>query len=74
MIRIGLDKLLKDRDWSAYRLAKESGIHPSVLSKYRHNEVREVSLETLSAMCKALRCGAGDLIQYVPDKKGKRVG
>jgi putative transcriptional regulator len=74
MIRIRLDKLLKDRDWSAYRLAKESGIHPSVLSKYRHNEVMEISVETLDAMCKALRCAAGDLIQHVPDKKRKRVG
>lgn len=71
MIRIRLNKLLKQRGWTAYRLTQESGIHPSVLSKYKHNEVREISLDTLNAMCKALRCEAGDLIEYVPDRKKK---
>jgi putative transcriptional regulator len=69
MIRFKLDRLLKDRDWSAYRLAKESGIHPNVLSKYINNQVREISLETLNVMCAALKCQPGELIQYVRDKK-----
>ena len=68
VIKFRLDKLLKNRGWSAYRLAKESGIHPSVLSKYLHNQVREISLETLNAMCRALSCRAGDLIEYKHDK------
>ena len=71
MIRIRLEKLLKQRGWTAYRLGQESGIHPSVLSKYRHNEVREISVDTLNALCKALRCRAGELIEYVPDRKKK---
>ncbi len=69
MIRIRLDKLLKQRGWSAYRLSQESGLHPSVLGKYRHNEVKEISLETLNSLCKALHCKAGDLIEYVQDRK-----
>jgi putative transcriptional regulator len=71
MIRFRLEKLLKDRGWTAYRLTKESGIHPSVLSKYRHNQVKEASLETLNAMCEALGCSVGDLVEYVKDKKRK---
>ena len=70
MIMFRLDKLLKKRDWTAYRLAKESGIHPSVLSKYVNNQVREISLETLNSMCSALRCQPGELIEYLRDKKG----
>jgi len=69
MIRIRLDKLLKQRDWTAYRLTQESGIHPSVLSKYKHNDVKEISVETLNALCKALRCQPGELIEYVRDKR-----
>jgi putative transcriptional regulator len=69
MIRIRLGKLLKQRDWSAYKLSQQSGIHPNVLSKYRHNQVKEISLETLNSLCKALRCKAGDLIEYLPDRK-----
>jgi putative transcriptional regulator len=71
MIRIRLEKLLKQRGWTAYRLTQESGIHPSVISKYRHSEVKEISLETLDALCKALKCKAGDLIEYVADRKRK---
>src|SRR6476661_3040914 len=69
MIRFRLDKLLKKRDWTAYRLAKESGIHPSVLSKYVNSQVKEVSLETLDAMCRTLACKAGDVIEYVDEMK-----
>ena len=71
VIRFRLDKLLKKREWTAYRLAKDSGMHPSVLSKYVNNQVREISLETLNAMCKALHCRPGELIEYVPEKNGK---
>jgi putative transcriptional regulator len=69
MIIFRLDKLLEKRGWSAYRLAQESGIHPSVLSKYVNNQVREISLETLNSLCKALSCRAGDLIEYVAESK-----
>lgn len=69
MIQFRLDKLLEKRGWTAYRLAKESGIHPSVLSKYVNNQVREISLDTLDALCRTLACRAGDLIEYVSDSK-----
>jgi putative transcriptional regulator len=71
MIRFRLDKLLKDRELTAYRLSMESGIHQRVLSKYVNNQVREISLETLNTICKTLRCQVGDLIKYVPDKTGQ---
>jgi putative transcriptional regulator len=72
MIIFRLDKLLKKRDWTAYRLAKESGMHPSVLSKYVNNQVKEVSLETLDAMCRTLGCKAGDLIEYVAESRSNK--
>ena len=71
MIRLRLNKLLTRRGWTAYQLSQASGLHPAVLSKYIHNEVRAISIDTLNAMCKALRCRAGDLIEYVPDRKRK---
>jgi len=70
MIRFRLDKLLKARGMTAYRLSMESGIQQIVLSKYVHNQVREISLETLNALCAALRCQPGELIEYLRDKKG----
>jgi DNA-binding Xre family transcriptional regulator len=60
MIVFRLDHLLKKRGWTAYRLAQESGIHPSVLSKYVNNQVKEISLDTLDALCRSLACRAGE--------------
>lgn len=72
MIRFRLDKLLKRRGWTAYRLAKESGMHPSVLSKYVNNQVKEISLDTLDAICRTLGCKAGDLIEYVAESRSRK--
>lgn len=72
MITFRLDKVLARRGWTAYRLAKESKTHPGVLSKYINNQVKEISLETLNALCGALRCQPGDLIEFVADSKQKR--
>jgi len=72
MIVFRLDRLLEKRGWTAYRLAQESGLHPSVLSKYVNNQVREISLETLDALCKSLACRAGDLIEYVAESKSSK--
>ena len=72
MIKFRLDELLEKRGWTAYQLAKESGIHPSVLSKYVNNQVKAVSLETLELICSTLGCRPGDLIDYVPDQRASR--
>ena len=73
MIRFRLNDVLEDRDWSAYRLAQESGLHEAVISKLRNNKARRIDLETLSTLCEALECTAGDLIEYVPDKPDKKA-
>jgi DNA-binding Xre family transcriptional regulator len=68
MILFRLDKLLKDRDWTDYRFAQESGIGANVIGKYRRNLVRQPDLTVISKMCATLKCGIGDLMEYVPDK------
>jgi hypothetical protein len=43
--------------------------HKAHPSKYVNNQVREISLDTLNSLCKALSCRAGDLIEYVAENK-----
>lgn len=75
MILFQLDKLLKARDWTDYRLAQESGIGAAVIGKYRRNLVRQPDLRVISKMCATLKCGVGDLMEFVPDKaKPKAAG
>ncbi len=68
MVRFRLEELLKARGWSDYRFAQESGIGAAVIGKYRRNLVRQPDLTVMNKMCATLRCGIGDLMEYVPDK------
>jgi len=72
MIICNLETLLERRGWTVYKLAQETGLHNSVLSKYRYGQVRRADLTAVEAICKALECGVGDLLEYVPDRKAKK--
>lgn len=72
MIRFRLDELLKARNWSDYKLAKESKLGAAVIGKYRRNLVRQPDLRVMNTMCETLRCGIGDLLEYVPDSPQPR--
>ncbi len=73
MIELQLDKLLNDRGITAYALAKQTGLHQSVISKLKHNESRALRLDVLDRVCEALNCEPGELIVRIPNKKpGKK--
>ena len=77
VIRFKLADLLAERDWSAYRLAKESGIpQPTVYRLLEDVEAKDarISLRTLNSLCNALECKVTDLLEHEPDKpkRGKR--
>jgi putative transcriptional regulator len=62
MITVKLDKLLTERNLTAYALAKKTGLHQSVISKIRRNESQALRLDVLDKLCVALECKPGDLI------------
>jgi len=67
MIEIQLEQLLTDRGMTAYALAKQAGLHQSVIAKFRHNAARAVRLDVLERLCAVLRCEVGELLVRVPD-------
>lgn len=67
--KIIYDKLLKkmeDEGLSTYKIRKEKIISESTLQNIR--EGKRVTTDTIAALCGALDCQPGDLIEYVPDK------
>lgn len=72
MFRIALDSLLQQRGKSAYWLAQKTGLHNSVLSKYRNNEVKAPRLDVLDKICGALECRIDELLVRVPNSRGKK--
>jgi putative transcriptional regulator len=67
MIRIKLSYLLLDNETKLKELAEATGIAINNLSILKNNKARAIRFSTLEAICKALNCQPGDLIEYVVD-------
>ena len=67
MINIRLDYALLDRRMKLKDLAQATGIAVNNLSILKTNKARAIRFSTLEALCKALHCTPGDLIEYIPD-------
>jgi putative transcriptional regulator len=66
-IIVRLDLMLALRKRRAKDVAGEVGITEANLSLLRTGKVRGVRFETLEALCRALDCKPGDLLDYQPD-------
>ena len=70
-IIINLDVMMAKRKVGLTELAKEVDITPANLSILKNNKAKAVRLSTLEAICKALRCQTGEILEYVEDESGK---
>lgn len=66
-IVVRLDVILALRKRRAKDLALEIGITEANLSLLRTGKVKGVRFETLEAICIALDCKPGDLLDFEPD-------
>lgn len=65
MIVINLDVMMAKRKVGLAELAGKVGITNANLSILKNNKAKAVRLETLEAICKALECQPGDILEYV---------
>ena len=70
MINIRLDYVLLDKRMKLKDVADMTGIAMNNLSVLKTNKARAIRFSTLESLCKALDCTPGELLEYVPDKKG----
>lgn len=66
-IVINLDVMMAKRKISAGELAERVGITPANLSILKNNKAKAVRFSTLEAICAALDCQPGDILEFVPD-------
>ena len=64
MIIINLDVMMAKRKISLNELSEKVGITLANLSILKNNNARAVRFSTLDAICKALDCEVGDLLEY----------
>ena len=62
-IKINLDMLLVQRKMSLTELSREVGITLANLSILKQGKARAIRFSTLVALCDALNCEPGDLLQ-----------
>lgn len=70
-ILVNLDVIMAKRKMSLGELSQKVDITMANLSILKNNKARAVRFSTLEAICKALDCQPGDILEFVPDGDGK---
>lgn len=66
-IRINIDVMLTKRKMSVTELPNRVGITMANLSILKNGKARAIRFSTLEALCRALECQPGDILEYVDD-------
>ena len=67
MILINLDVMLAKRKMSVTELSERVGITMANISILKNGKAKAIRLPTLAAICKALDCQPGDILEYQAD-------
>ena len=63
-IVINIDVMLAKRKMSVTELAEKVGITIANISILKNGRARAIRLSTLAAICRALECQPGDILEY----------
>ena len=66
-IIINIDVMLAKRKMSVTELSEKVGITMANISVLKNGKVKAIRLSTLDAVCKALDCQPGDVLEYKND-------
>lgn len=67
-IILRLDRMMADRKMSLNELAKQVQISNVNLSNLKTGKVKAVRFSTLEAICEALDCQPGDILEYTKEE------
>ena len=74
MIVLRLDRVLADRKMRSKELAEKIGLTEVNLSRIKTGKISAVRFSTLDAICRALDCQPGDILEFVPDEGDRPEG
>jgi putative transcriptional regulator len=69
MIVVNLDVVMAQRKIGLTELAEQVDLTLANLSILKNNKAKAIRFSTLEAICKALNCQPGEILQYVEDKE-----
>ena len=71
-IVVNLDVMLAKRKMSLSQLSEQVEVTIANLSVLKTNKAKAVRFSTLEAICQALDCQPGDILEYAPEEEGTR--
>lgn len=66
-ILVNLDVMMAKRKMGLTELSEKVGITLANLSILKNNRARAIRFSTLDAICKALECQPGDILEFTED-------
>lgn len=66
-IIVNVDVMMAKRKMASQDLAEQIGITPANLSVLKTGKAKAIRFSTLEAICKALDCQPGDVLEYRAD-------
>ena len=66
-IILRLDRVMADRKISLNELSEKVGVTNVNLSKMKNGKISAIRFSTLEAICQALDCQPGDILEYDKD-------
>ena len=70
-IVFNLDLMMVKRKMSSNELARRIGINAGSLSVLKTGKARAMKMSTLEAICRALECQPGDILEFVEAENEK---
>ena len=67
MIIVNVDVMLARRKMSSGELSQKVGISPANISILKTGKAKAIRFSTLDALCEALDCQPGDILEYSKD-------
>lgn len=68
MLIVNLDVMLAKRKMSVTELSERVGITMANISILKNGKAKAIRFSTLDAICKALNCQPGDILEYREDE------
>lgn len=67
MVRLTIDKMLKERGITRYELAKRTEIKFQTIDRYYKNRVIRYDSYILDRICSVLECNINDILEHVKE-------
>lgn len=72
MVRLTIDRALKERGLTRYELAKRTAVQFQTIDRYYKNRIVRYDSYILDRICAALDCSLSDILEYVKEDGASR--